>query len=80
MVVLVLEVQGLRADTRAYAFGMNPSTDSGGERKRNNKVTTEMQGGRRKEIGIRREKNHGDGEPLRAAGVSPLDRADWRRS
>ena len=29
---------------------MNPSTDSGGERKRNSNVTTEMQGGKRKEI------------------------------
>ena len=52
VVVLVLEVQWFRADTRAYAFGMDPSTDSRGERKEN--VNDEHGGSGRKEKGMER--------------------------
>ena len=42
----------IRVSTRARAFGMNPSTDSGGERKGN--VNDEHGGSRRKEKGMER--------------------------
>ena len=54
---------------------MDPSTDSGGERKRNNNVNAEVSGGKRKEIargeGVTGEENHCE-QPVLHRSIAPI--------
>ena len=62
----------IRVSTRARAFGMNPSTDSGGERKGN--VKNEHGGSRRKDKEVEKGRSHRGEKPMRPASAdAPLN-------